>query len=1082
MHAKTFTKNNFRLSVVGASILLGIIAGCSKTPAELQKKFMSRGQHYLSEGKTNEAIIEFQNLLKVNPHLADGHYWIGKAYLKKGWTAESVMQFHEASKEDPLLLGPHLELAKYGVNSSQWSAVKPQIAAILKLDPNNLDGLIFSGQMAMAMGKENESQKDLEHALTLKPESVRALVAFGDLKRHQKHPKQAKNFYQKALDEDPNKSRAWAGLGLIAQTMDQSDEAATDFKKAVSVNPSDLRSRIILSNFMAQQGHVHKAIDTLKAVPAKAADLRIPIKIAEYETLIGENNEAIRLLLPLERQKVPISDIYFVLAKAYQKNGQKQDALHMVDRFLLIEGASPIMNVAAARITLFEGRPDETQKILESVKGLPNLPDTYYLTKGQVELALNHPAQALQIYNDALKIFPDDVMLLQNLAEVQTIQKNYKAAISILTGLLKKDPGNVGSISRMGVLLGRTQGSKAEIAYYQNSTKKNPGNSAIEALYLISMATNGKLQNAMQEAETFLGSYPDHQNLRFLLAQFYLQSGHKKRAIQTYKTILEKNPKNIQTLVALASQEFEEKHYPEAESLYRQAILLSPKNANLYVVLGKTLIAENQEDAASDAFQKALSYNPNQPFALLSMATIEIHSGQSKQALTYLAPLMGKKYPPQRRAEIQWLWGLAAENNGNMKDAHAALEKAIKLDPQNANYYASLGDFWASLSQWDKSLPEFQKSLELHPDNPLLVLKKNWVKIQLKKGKPDPVFVKKVITQALGYRKLHPDNTPAGLIAAEGNLLLQKPEEALNIFDSILSKHPHNQTALLDKSGILLGQGHATQARQLVEQLLATYPDNIQGNLMMASFDLKDNKIPEEVTHLEKVHQFLPDWIQPALALSSADLTLKRYAEAKSISLALHDSHPNLTAALYLKANAEMGLKEYQSALDDFKSLLKNTKNPGSIYFLMSMASIQLGDKKSEKQYLVLALKEAPNDPLTLNNMAFYLAKDENNLTKALVYAQKAVKLSPQPSIQDTMGYILFRMGNYSEAEHYFKMAYNSHLRAPEFLYHLGMNEWKLGKNNLASDYLKESIVSGELSPQEQENGRKVLKKLSSGT
>lgn len=1081
MHARGFTQSGFGMTVIGLSLLLGILAGCSKSPAELQKKFMSQGQHYLSEGKTNEAVIEFQNLLKVNPHAPLGHYWLGKAYMKKGWTTEAVLQFQDAAKEDPLSLKAHLELARYGVNSGQWNATKPEIAAILKIDPNNADGWTFSGQRALALGQEKEAQTDLDHALSLKPGSIRAQVAMGDLKRHQNQLTQAKSFYQKALAQDPDNSRAWTGMGFVSQGLGQTNDASINFRKAVQVNPSDLRSQIVLANFMAQQGHVHKAIAELKTIPAKSVDLRVPVKIAEYETLIGENNKAIHLLHPLQRQKIQIPDIYFVLAKAYQQSGQKKDALNMVDLLLKTGGVPPLMKIAAARIALSEGDTGQTDKILASLKNTPHLPVSYWVIKGQLEMALGHPGQASRTLNAGLKVFPDTPVLLQNLVDVQAAQQNFKGAIRILAGLLKKDPRDLGSISRMGALLGRTRGSSAEIAYYRHSVRENPNNPAIEVLYLLSMATNRKIPDAIHEADAYLGPHPDNQNIRFLLAQFYLQTGHTKKAIQTYKAILAKDPQYYQALVSLAGKEVDSKHYAEAESLYRRAILVSPENASLYASLGGTLLAENQRAAAVKAFQKSLSYNPTQPFALLSVAKIEILSGNTHQALTRLTPLMKASYPPQRKAEIQWLWGLASENNGDMKSARDALEKAVKLDPQNADYHASLGDLWASLSQWNKSLPEYNKSLKLHPDNPLLAIKKNWAKVESENGKPDPALVKKVIAQALAYRQTHPDSTPAGLIAAQGNLFLRKPTTALAIFDSILANHPDNQTALIEKSGLLLGQGHEKQSKKLLAQLLTNHPDNVQANLMMASIDHKANKFQEEADHLEKVHRIIPDWIQPALALSSVDLALQRFDEAKSISFAIHESHPEIGAALFFLASAEMGLKEYRSALKDFQSLVKKTRNPGPIYSMMSVAAIHTGDKARERKYLELALKDSPNDPGVLNNMAYYLANDKNDFPKALRYARKAVKLSPQPNIQDTLGYILFRMGSYTEAEPHFRMAYTAHFRDPEFLYHMGMNEWKLGKNVPASDHLRESIVSGSLSPQEQEEARKALKKLSSG-
>lgn len=1064
------------LGVLSVAIVLG---GCSKSPAELQKKYMSLGQHYLSEGKTNEAVIEFQNLLKVNPRSPQGHYWLGKAYLKKGWTAESMIQFRTAAKEDPLLLGAHLERARYGVNSSQWAAVKPEISAILKIDPNNAEGWTFSGQRALGLGRVKEAQTDLLHALSLKPGMPLALVAMGDLERHQKHLHKAQDLYRQALENDPGNSRAWAGLGLVAETLGDTSEARTDFHKAVRADPDNLRSKVILANFLAQTGKTPEAIALLEAIPPKKSDLRIPVKIAEFDMLSGNTDKAIRILKPLGRQKIAIPDIYYVLAKAYQTKGNTPEALSMLDRLMTVGGAPPIMKISAARIALFEGQPTQAHAILSSIPLTPDLPVTYWQTLGQVELAMNHPTSSIRTLEKALRSFPGNPILAETLVDAQTSQNHFREALRTLLPVLRKNPHDTGAISRMGPLLARTRGIASEIAYYRNEAKENPDDPAVEVLYLLSMATNRNLPGALREADQYLASHPSDQTVRFLLAQFNLQTGHRKRTLRLYNQILSADPKNLQVLTALASQELADRHFAKAESLYRRALLISPESGNLYTLLGEALLGENQKGVAEQAFQKALSLTPNQPTALLEVSRAELMAGKTHRALTHLGPLMKSRLPSGTQAQVLWLWGLASEGNGDIQSAQDALQRAVALDPENAAYHGSLGDFWASRSKWDKALVQYNRSLRLNRNNPLLSLKRDWVRVHLSKGKPDPVSLRKVVDRALAYHRKNPGDTFSGLIAGQGEILLNKPEKALAAFDSILSSNPGNQTALIEKSGILLDLGHPDQARKTIVRLLADHPDNVRANLMMASIDQKKNDLPGVATHLEIVHQAHPSWIQPALSLASADLALKRYMEAKSVALTLHETYPRLPTALYLQARAEMGLKQYRNALEDFQALLPYTKKPGPVYSLMSIAAARLGDKNREKKYMELAYRASPENPFVLNNMAFYLATNTSDLSKALLYARKAERITPLPYIQDTLGYILFRMGDYRKAEPHFRTAYAAHFRDPEFLYHMGMNEWKLGKNIPAADHLKKALGSGELSPDQRVRVREALSRLS---
>lgn len=1080
-HARTLFAS-IGWTIAGAGLLAGLLAGCSKSPAELETKFRTEGRHYLSEGKSNEAIIEFQNLLKVNPRSASGHYWLGKAYLKKGWTLESVQQFKEASKEDPLLLGAHLELARYGVNSSQWMASKPEIAAILKIDPDNALGWAFSGERALALGHEKEAQRDLEHALALKSGSVWALVAMGDLKRHQNHQKQATDFYRRALKRNPGSSAAWTGLGALARTQGDLKEAARDFKLAVASDPSDLRSQITLSNSMAQQGHLHRAIRSLEAVPAKAADLRVTIKIAEYETVLGENARAIRSLHPLERQRIQIPDIDFVLATAYMQDGQKRQALAMIDRLMAMGGVPPFMKISAARISLIEGDPDETRKILATLKGIPHLPLDYWLVKEQMEVRHRDRSEAVRTIGEGLARFPGAPPLLLAQADVDGLLHQDGAAMSSLNLLLKKDPGNTDAIARMGIFIGKARGARAEIRYYRDNARKSPDNPALETLAILSMATDKQFSAAIRESGTYLSTHPKNNAIRFLLSLFYTQTGRRDLAIQTDKLILVQEPDNLRTLLDLAGLDITAGHVAEAESLYRRALAVSPENANIYAALGRALEGENRIDEARAAFTQALATNPVLPSALLELAKTDILAGHDRQALTHLAPLMDAHVSGRETAELNWLWGLAAENGGSPKSAGDALEKAVRLDPGNYVYHASLGDFWSAGYHWKRALEEYGKSLALRPDNPLLAIKKDWVKVRLAKGSPpDPDLVRNVAKRAEAYRQAHPDEITSGLIGAEARLILRDSNAALAAYDGILSRHPDNQTALMGKAGILLEQGHADEGRAIVENLLATHPDNIQGNLVMASIDRNANNTQGEAAHLVRIYRIHPDWLQTGLSLAAAEIRLQRFSEARSIAFAAHEAHPDLTAPLALLAGAEMGLKKYRQALRDYRALLPTAKNPGVLYSVMSVAARGVGDRPREKHYLELALRYAPDNPVILNNMAFYLAASPKGLPEALGYARKAVRLDPQPFIQDTVGYILFRMADYSRAEEHFKKAYSAHFRDPEFLYHMGMNEWKMGQNSQASLHLKKSVGSGTLSPGKQRSAREALGKLSSG-
>ncbi len=1061
-------------------LFCGLLAfsSCSKSPAQIEKKDLGLGQHYLSEGKVNEAIIEFQNVLKVNPKSVQGRLGLATAYLKKGWTAESMLEFQEVAKEDPLNLAAHLALVRYGVNSGQWNAVKPEIAAVLKIDPNNVEGLSSAGERDLALGREKEAETSFKKALSLSPGAVPALVGMGDLLRHENHPKESADYYNRALASDQKNARALTGLGSLAQAAGKSDEAKAFFRKAMEADKSDLRSRIVYANFLAGQGHPDQAVALLKAVPAKAADLRIPVKIAEYEVLLGQNAKAIALMHPLELQKIPLPDIYLVLAKAYQNSGRLPEALEEATKLSAMEGVPPVMKIVAARVELAGRNPGKAQEILDSIRGVSHLPDTYWTTLAMVNLAKNRPGKAVQVADKGLADFPDDSQLLRVKSDALVQGKKLGEALNTIDMLLSKDPQNPDFVGRKGVLIARMKGVPSEISYYKRMSREYPDNPVIETLYILSLSTSKKLPQAIAESRKYLSSHPSNNSMWLLLSDFFLQSGQRDQAIAIYKKVLANDPRNLQALTSYGYQELRLGHKSKAESLYRQALRVRPDDPNLETGLGETLLAENQKDAALATFRKALENNPNQTLALLELGKNEVLSGDTQHALEHLSPLVKVSFPSRQQAQVQWLWGLANERSGSPSVALDALRKAVRLDSGNAVYRETLAEYWEASSRWDKALPELEKASSLDPKNTLLSLQVEWAKIKASKDRPKKSQLERVAAMAEGYHKTHPQELTSSLIEARADLLLNKPEEALSVYNSVLGASPGNASALLGKANILLAQGHLRKSEKIATNLLSGHPDDLRANLLMASIDQGKKDLKGMVDRLEKIHRLAPSWTDPALSLAAADLSLRRYEEAKSIAFSLHESHPELTGAYLIQASSEMGLGEYRNAEKDFVALARHSKNPGGLYNLASVAAEKAGEAEDAKKYLDKAFRYAPDDPGVLNNLAFSLAERNRNLPQALGYAKKALEKIPQPSIQDTVGYVLYRMGRFDQAEPHFSAAYQAHFRDPEFLLHMGLNEWKLGKKDKAESLLRKAETSGKLSPDEQSEAHRALSKL----
>src|SRR5277367_2403160 len=89
---------SFGLILVVAACLL---AGCTRDPQVLKKKYLNKGNTYLAQGKYPEAAIEYANAIKLDPRYAEAHYQLAQCFLKQTDWPHGYQELMRAVDLDP---------------------------------------------------------------------------------------------------------------------------------------------------------------------------------------------------------------------------------------------------------------------------------------------------------------------------------------------------------------------------------------------------------------------------------------------------------------------------------------------------------------------------------------------------------------------------------------------------------------------------------------------------------------------------------------------------------------------------------------------------------------------------------------------------------------------------------------------------------------------------------------------------------------------------------------------------------------------------------------------------------------------
>jgi len=317
--------------------------------------------------------------------------------------------------------------------------------------------------------------------------------------------------------------------------------------------------------------------------------------------------------------------------------------------------------------------------------------------------------------------------------------------------------------------------------------------------------------------------------------------------------------------------------------------------------------------------------------------------------------------------------------------------------------------------------------------------------------------------------------------------LLQRQSNApaLQRLAVYLERHPKAREVRMSYARLLVADQKYTEARAEFQTLSRDFPDNVDVVFAVGvlSLQLQDYALAE--TNFKRllalpyrdrntVRMYLgqiaedqknyPEALHWYDEIASGDLYLRaqmRYAMVlgKQGKLDAARAHLHQIEAGSIEARVQLLLTEAQmlrdanqtrAAFDLIGDALKGTPDqPELLYdYAMLAEKLDLVDLLETNLKKLISLK--PEHAHAYNALGYSLAERNLRLPEAQVLIQKALQLSPDdPFIIDSMGWVLYRLGDSKRALEYLRKAYGARPDA-EIAAHLGEVLWVAGERNEA--------------------------------
>jgi Flp pilus assembly protein TadD len=275
---------------------------------------------------------------------------------------------------------------------------------------------------------------------------------------------------------------------------------------------------------------------------------------------------------------------------------------------------------------------------------------------------------------------------------------------------------------------------------------------------------------------------------------------------------------------------------------------------------------------------------------------------------------------------------------------------------------------------------------------------------------------------------------------------LKKLPESEREFQTALKLNPQYDAAAGEYVALLYMLNQVPKSVQTANQYVTTNPNRAQAHFIYASTLANAKRFDEAIPEYQKAIQLEP----------KALITYMQWARVYEVQGKFDDA-----------------LGVYQKALAAVPNSPTVLGAIGNIYLVKN-------DFKSAQQYYEKANSLAPHDPVLQNNLAWVYAIEGQNLDQALSLATQARQTAPDLiSINDTLGWIQYKKGNYPIAVGLLREVVEKAPQSAEYRYHLGMALSSAGQKDKAKEELSKALqLAPPLNRDDAKQAQDALAKL----
>ncbi|MEY3870602.1 MAG: hypothetical protein RLZZ338_4496 [Cyanobacteriota bacterium] len=983
---------------------------------------------YVQEGKTEDAIGAYKEVISLKPDWAEAYRNLAKVLGNIGELKESANYWYQAFNLEPTwpIASDYLALGNMLVEVQQLEDAEICYRHAIALNPHAVEPYHNLGEVFTYQRKFDEAIDFYHQALKINPDYSSCYLGLGKAFAQKSEWENAIASFRKSISLTPDAPQVYHHLGNILDKIGKKEEALSCYRKALEINPESWDVYQRLGEFFAQQLKLEEAVDAYR----KALEInpqayfshhqlgQTLFKMKRWEDAVTCARRAIELY-----PNTPWC--YTQLGNNLIELGKEEDAMVCHRKAAALRGWTPceergyeftrdwfshnipiwqkylehfanISGLNIVEIGSFQGM--STCWLLDNILTAPDAKITCIEPGFQPQFDPNIDKTGAADKVIKLAAFSQDVLgdLETEAFDLAYIDGCHLAESVLQDAILSwrvvkvggliifddyewYDPESLLMITKMGVdIFLEMFKNRVEVLHqgYQLIIKKIAPDVPNNALQID--------QNQLISAQAYQA-----------LADALKQQGDVDGAIEHYQKAVELGNTQVENYETLGKLLQNKGNFKDAIIAYEKVLDFKPNAGDIAYSLGEmSFYLERWEDAVN-YYRLALTLNSNVTEIYPNLGNALLNLKRWEEAI------ISYRHGIDHQQDFFWVYhhiGEAFLNLEKWQDAGDAFSHALEKNPENSWSYSGLGTAFLKQEKWQDAVTAYQKANQLNPSVFDSYFSLGDALTKLEKWDDAVIAYERAA-------ELNPDFSWCYQSLGDAFTKQQKWEDAARAYQSAIALNP-------DFFGSYYNLGEALFHLKKWDDAITSYQKVIE---LKPDFSLPYSRL-EEIASLSQIQEINSNSFLKAFDLGTTLLAQEKWEDAVNAYGDAIAINPNNSWAYYYLGDALSKLSQWENAIIAYRQAIRLNPDFFGGYH-------QLGDALSKLENYAEA-RDAYRHAIALNsdlawsyhNLGIALSKLEQ-WEDAIIAYREAIKLEPEMKwFYENLGEALRKLERWDEA------------------------------------------------------------------